>query len=205
MPAIVFDGDDAFNTGAISMLDTDEYSWFIVSRSSSQYNTGANAFLLNTNTSFSINTWRAYLYRTNDFICGNQMSGLTDPITVKRALSVFGGVSQIRNPMISNGVLYPDDNMICRTNGGFSGGNSGVNHSGFTHTNTVIGYTGIAADIGFRGQISEILIYSKSINTAEEKIIQNYLGAKYGIVLRPEAAIYGHLATHFNEVSRNWP
>ncbi|MGB0934004.1 MAG: T9SS type A sorting domain-containing protein [Lishizhenia sp.] len=64
-----------------------------------------------------------------------------------------------------------------------------ANTDNFTHpienrtSNTWIGGNGNGGGTGLNGSIAEIYKFSRVLNTAEQIIIANYLGAKYGITL----------------------
>ncbi|WP_165851320.1 T9SS type A sorting domain-containing protein [Brumimicrobium aurantiacum] len=53
----------------------------------------------------------------------------------------------------------------------------------------------------FKGDMSEILHYNRVLNTAEMKIVENYLASKYDFDLPNAKTIYQHRNTHAGEVA----
>ncbi len=51
----------------------------------------------------------------------------------------------------------------------------------------------------FGGDMAELIVYSDVMNTAQRKIIQNYLAAKYGVTIGSD--LYGYESTHSNDVA----
>ncbi|RYM33887.1 T9SS type A sorting domain-containing protein [Brumimicrobium glaciale] len=51
----------------------------------------------------------------------------------------------------------------------------------------------------YSGDMSELIHYNRALNTAERKIVENYLGAKYGITIAND--LYTHQAVYAGEVA----
>ena len=53
----------------------------------------------------------------------------------------------------------------------------------------------------FNGRVSEVILYSKLLNSAQERIVSNYLAAKYGITIDAASDNYSYEGTHKNDLA----
>lgn len=194
-PSVTFDGsNDILSTSAISALDNnDQVAWYVVYKSSSSYSTNATVFVVRTATSAHTNTWGFQIKRENNNLSRNQHSALTSGGSMVFAQSDFS-TSLLQTAKITNGTWTPANQITAKTNGAVVNTKTGVTANSFTHTSTFIG------SATYKGQIAEIVAFSTNLNSAQEKILYNYLSAKYGIALSG-MSIYAHGASYYHDVA----
>ncbi len=80
-------------------------------------------------------------------------------------------------------------------------GTSSGNRTGFTsNTNNSIGarFVSSAYNFFFQGEMAEVIVYNELLNSAERKIVANYLASKYD--LTAERNLFNYKSTHGNDV-----
>lgn len=187
-PSIVFDGtNDFMRTAAISALNgVGTISFFVVFDGSLVPSIGVllagkylehNQFLMSYAHPSVIRTWVVKL-----------------PTTSKVATTPNNLLYQ------TLGVTWSSSTGIINS---FKDGTSFGSLTGATSTPTTHNYFSIGANPGnnsspFKGGIAEIILYSSTLNSAERKIIENYLAAKYGLATAND--YYAYETTHGNDV-----
>lgn len=206
MPTVTFDGASEFlGSGAITDLDTDELSYFIILQNQSSLPTPTDekyGMVISTRSSENNIEWAVQLKRENGSV-----------VAVERYARTSGGPFAISTTLRNNtealastiidGIWRGDNNIYGLVDGGGSASTAGANNTGFTHvlTNIGAGLDGADASVRwFEGEIAEVIVFSEEINSAQEKIINNYLSAKYDITLTANA-IFAFNSTHGNDVA----
>jgi hypothetical protein len=203
-PAVTFTSD-VISSSAISALNTDVLSYFIVYRNQSALTTsGAGQFaqLLSTRSSINNGEWMYQLKRENGNLVRVERYARESTSAFKVAPSDLNNTENL-SPAIGNAIWRSSNAIYGQWNGAKAGSASGAVSSGFSHVLTNLGALLDASNNlsrFFTGDISEVIIISNEINSAQEKIVYNHLSAKYGITLGG-GAIYAHNATHPNEVA----
>ncbi|MGL1889202.1 MAG: DUF2341 domain-containing protein, partial [Reichenbachiella sp.] len=76
---------------------------------------------------------------------------------------------------------------------------SGTNSNNFTNHSNFNFYLGRTETDNFQGDIAEIIMFTRPIFDTQADIIQNYLAAKYGLVIENDKYVFDN--THGNEVA----
>lgn len=196
---------DHLGSSAISDLDTDVLTYFLVFQNTSTLPTPTDekyGMVLASRSSANNIEWAFQLKREN-----------ASKIAFERYARKSGGAGfaistsledvGYNQPNIVNGAWKSNDNITGLVNAGNSGTAAGANSSGFTHVGTYLGAALDATDVPvryFEGEIAEIIVYSGELNTAQEKIIYNYLSAKYNLTL-DNYVIYAFNSSHREDVA----
>ncbi len=83
--------------------------------------------------------------------------------------------------------------------------NGNLSQSGLTYVqraigdNTILGHNDAASGHRFNGHMAEVIFYNTILNSAQRKLIENYLGAKYGITIAND--LYAYNTTHGKDVA----
>ncbi len=201
-PAVSFTSDVISST-AISALNTDVLSYFIVYRNQSSLPSGNNfGMILSTRSSLNNIEWAYQLKRENNSLVRVERYARQSTSAFSIAKSDLNNTENLSSA-IGNGIWRGSNDIYGQWNGAETSSTAGAVSSGFSHVFTNLG---AALDAGnnpirfFTGDVSEIIIYNSEINSAQEKIIFNNLSAKYNITLGG-SVIYAHNATHPNEVA----
>ncbi len=175
MPTVTFDGSD--DNMILSMTqDAGNYQFFVVYKSTSTTN---RQYLFDTQTGTLIlphrgqNNERAYHDGTAR---GDQNTSATTQI-------VGWQLDNTGSSVFINGLETQSDlTYVQRAIGG----------------NTRIGSNNAGGNRRFNGNIAEMIFFNKTLNTAQRKIIENYLGAKYGLAI--DTSLYSYGSTHYYEI-----
>lgn len=193
-PGILFDGSDDFlQTSSISALNSQNLTWINVFQSEqvdyygtvhrSNYSSGAG----NSSDSY----WGFYFSGSGDgmFHFTKNSSG---------SFKIIGS-QENTNYNISSSVWNGGSGLFEGfLNGSKSGERNNANSQPSGHNFTRIGCNSATLGTFFDGNISEIILISKTLNDAERIIIENYLASKYGISIVNDH--YAYDGTHYRDV-----
>ena len=176
---ISFNGSNKLTTGAgvltSSNFVTNQASSFVVSRAD---NTTQQSCVYTTDPlevpRFSTHIpWAATVYFDIGDCCADRIqTGFTSPELTNYAVWTYDANTSVGKQLYRNGAL--EQNVAAATLTYTPASNP-------THRFNIGGFTSGTA--GFVGDITEVIIFTTKINTAQRYIVQNYLSAKYGIAL----------------------
>lgn len=172
-------------TNAISALNTNNQTVFIVSEGSASSHVG---FLCGS--SYSTSVQYCGIYREYNNIKTFTRNNLN---VVKSVLFSNSSNYNILNSVWDGSIISAYRNQT------FLGSNNGANGSPVGHSKFVIGAD--PSNVGrynFNGKIAEIIFYSTLLNNAEAIIVNNYLSAKYNINILND--YYAYQTTHAEDV-----
>ncbi|MDF1673510.1 MAG: PKD domain-containing protein [Vicingaceae bacterium] len=185
-PALDFDGvDDYIFISANSALNSNQSTHFIVYEKST-VNSGINMLF---NMSFNEASNLLFSYATPTYNASYIKNSSGSP-----RYSTYGNPS-------SNLIASHLWNGNTGSYEGYVNGSAGNFASGATNTATGHNITRIGAfntNYRFNGDIAEIVYYTSVLNSAEQNIVENYLGAKYQISVAND--FYTHESTHGDDV-----
>jgi len=184
LPSVVFDGtSDFMQTGAIAAMNVGTISQFMVFDGSGSAQTGVilggnytthSQFLLNVKGSGQYRTW---VIKSPNTIVDN-LGALNSSYQIMSSLwdSGTGIISSYKDGASfgskAGATTVPSGNNYFRIGANSSGGGSYY----------------------FNAGIAEVILYSKTLNSAERNIVTNYLGAKYNLAIAND--YYAFEATH---------
>ncbi|WP_258541237.1 T9SS type A sorting domain-containing protein [Parvicella tangerina] len=198
LPTVDFGGAHFLESGAIPELDSDEISFFIVSKSNINMTNGSVRCLINNETDLTNQAWKSFYYRASSVDSYMVRHGKDASLGNVISSSKFP-TSEIQTPKILSQFWTASNNINGKIDGSTNAGQSGADLSGWTHTKTTIG-SQFGSIRFFNGEIAEVIVFDEVVNAAQEIIIYNYLGAKYNISLDANAH-YTAGATHGAEVA----
>ncbi|MBI9066803.1 MAG: DUF2341 domain-containing protein [Salinivirgaceae bacterium] len=176
---VQFDGNDYFTADNITS-GADDYTIFYAYKSSST-NLDQNLFEANNTTDFILrhneNNSGSY-YDASNAWQGPQITG-----TNKQVLEFYLESGTNTASVFRNGTSLGTDNYTETAIGG----------------TRKIGSNAAGSANFFTGEIGEIVFYNSMLNTSQEKIVQNYLAAKYDITISND--LYAHQATHNEDLA----
>jgi PKD repeat protein len=186
-----FDGSNDFlNTSAISSLNTDNLTWFIVCKSdvtnsighavSSNYSSGASTG--------SSTLWKTFMSSGGSYVSFVRSSTGSIPGTISHGYSA--GYHFITNVWDGD-----SDQNSGYMDGTLSGTQTGVTANPSGHKWVRIGGASAGDFQYFNGKVAEVIVFSKTLNNAERIIVDNYLSIKYGITMNSDN-IYAYQSTH---------
>lgn len=172
-------------TGAISALNTNNQTIFLVSEGSAASHIG---FICASN----YTTFPQYcgIYRENNNVKAFTRNNLN---ATKSVLFSNTASYNIINSVWDGSIISAFRNQT------LIGSNNGANGSPIGHSRLVVGAD--PSNVGryhFNGKIAEIIYYSSVLNNAESIIVNNYLAAKYNINIVDD--YYAYQATHAEDV-----
>ncbi|MCB9197905.1 MAG: T9SS type A sorting domain-containing protein [Flavobacteriales bacterium] len=198
-PSVDFLGSDFMESSAVSSLNTDVVTWFVVSKSTVNFGTGERKGLIETSTSFSASTWGTFEREFNNTTSGFYNFGRNTSTGVVFSYTDISTSAQ-NNPYIINGIWRSSNAVSNYLNGTLGVAGSNANLNTFTHSKTIIGGRYAQPTEYFDGEIAEIIVFNAELNSAQIRIVHNYLSAKYGIALGT-LSLYAHNSTHKHDVA----
>ncbi len=187
-PTLNFNGSTQYlQIGGNAAFDTDTFTWIIVT----QYtrNTASTQTLLNS------------AYSTGAGAASNELwgteTGKGDPLAYAHSASGSSNISAgfgSNNPMVLSGVWGSDDTLTQWINGRRSLTQTGADANPSGHLATQIGKPADISTSFFSGNISEILIYDRSLSGVERQQVESFLGDKYNVAIVPEPSAVALLA-----------
>lgn len=190
-PVIRFDGNnDRLRSPSISALNNRaNVSWFIVCRTE---NASSTRIVIRSNYASNNSQWGTYHNTTNFVSHTRDSAGVAKSLT--RAVTTTGF-------HIFSGIVDSVNKKISGSFDGFSLGNvSGANGVPTTHNSTWLGCNSTGGTYFWLGSIAEVIAYNTNLNTAEQKIIENYLAAKYNISISNDLYAYDSLLGFGNDL-----
>lgn len=182
LPAITFDGiNDHISSGAISSLESPNLTYFIV------YDKAPldRQVLVSANYASQPNKWASYSNLNNDVLYNAHYSPLIQHASFTD-LNSFTFISQHITPTQIR--IFNQGNLMMTKNATYTAPTG--------HQVTRIGdFANSTNDIYcFNGHIAEVIIYNTALNALERVLVENYLGAKYGMTIPTD--LYDYQATH---------
>lgn len=170
-PALLFDGsNDALNGLTIPSIDISSASVFVVTRGNAQTGVLAGIFnigTLNNGMWFYRRMFTGRLTLINDY--GSNTQILDAPNSMPNTGFKYGLFGMVKN-FGSESRLYVNSNESAYSS---NAALSGV----FTNSNYVLGF---GQGYGYyNGEIAEVIVYKKALNTQERTQVENYLYNKY--------------------------
>jgi len=168
LPALQFDGVNDFLSGIeIPNLNNQSLTIFIVANGRSQSSTNAVLFSVNNTTSGFTITRRASAQRIGSILTGNLIQGSVSLLpTSGYGFRIFGYQKNLSS------------SANLRINGIQEVSSSSASLTG-TFTNTIYQIGAAVGSNPYNGDISEIIIYTKSLSAIERQSIEMYLMNKY--------------------------
>lgn len=183
LPSVVFDGTtDYMQTGAIAAMNVGTISQFIVFDGSGPAQTGVvlggnysthGQFLLNLKGS---GQYRSWVMKAPNTIVDNL-------VALNASYQIMGTLWDAGTGFVSS---YKNG-----TSFGIKGGATSVPAGNNFFR---IGCNTNGSSYFFNAGIAEVILYSKTLNSAEQNIVTNYLGAKYNLAIAND--YYSYEATH---------
>lgn len=191
LPVVNFDGsNDYLATGAVSDLNTDKQTWFIVTKANNGTHTGQ---IIGSGYTAGATTGSDHLWKTTINNTGKYASFIRNSAgTASQIVSNYDTQYHI----ISNVWDGNSDVHTMFTDGTLNGTVTGRNASPTGHLRVRLGAnSGTTLTYWYNGRIAEAFVYSKTLNDAERIIVENYLSTKYNIPLTG-LDIYAYQNTH---------
>lgn len=195
MPVLTFDGSNDFlETGTISSLETNNISWFIIAKTNLVH---TGVLLRNAYTSGagvgSSTMWGNYVLSSS--------SQFTSHVRRSNSNMIGGNVGFNTNFNIFSNIWNGSSAVFDRYfNGSHIGTNTLADAVPAGHIRTRVGADSQTSPSSFfNGQIGEIIVYTQVLNSTQRKIIENYLGNKYGLTFSGD--MYAYENTHQYEIA----
>lgn len=182
IPTITFDGlNDVLTSGSIPAIETPNLTYFIVY----DRTTTTSDMLITSDYTSAFNKWRTYMNNGQNTIISAQYSPnirwvrYTDP----------PGASFFSSHITPSAIrTYNQGNLMMTRTLAYTTP-TGHNHIFLGNKSA----TGTGTYI-YTGQISEVIIYNTALNPLQRIMVENYLGAKYGMSIPVDR--YAYDATH---------
>lgn len=183
--ALKFDGTDCMTSGAISALNNNQYlDYYLFSNV-----TNTSVLSIPLNLDYGASGWQDAYTGFITLSGSNQVYGRNNiGALVRTSFGAMSGYNLMRGTFINS------TNRL----------NAGLNFSQVSVINTATGNTpavnegvwlgGNPSLYKMHGFISEAFVFNKVLNTAENKIVKNYISAKFGTVITND--MYDYQATH---------
>jgi hypothetical protein len=198
MPAYSFGGSlgQFVQTNSISDLNTNNLSWYIITKTTNNYlGIALRSAYTSGASSASDALWGTYITNTsNQFVSHTRNSSGTLVGSNNGYTSNFNVIGNIWNG--SSGQLN------CYLNGSPAGNFSGANSTPSGHLHTRLGSNSGGSSSGgvfYKGQIAEVAVYTTVLNSTQRTILDNYFGNKYGISISND--LYAFQATHRYDIA----
>lgn len=199
-PAVSFDGNDYLNSGAIAALSSDEVTWFTVTKvnSHTNYAVGERGTVLEFVN--DANSVRLRQYYQKDNSTNSRMIGFGRNASDNLAFvsNIFSSNPGLQLPYITS-FQWKASNELVNTLNGTSSTNSTIDGLMGNHLFTNLGTTR-TIDQFFIGRIGDVIIFNEEINSAQLKIVQSYLSAKYNISVGTLNR-YSNASTHAEDLA----
>ncbi len=187
LPALQFDGvDDFLATSAISALDTNQQTIFVVGQSG---NSGLDVFL---RSAYSGGT-SGSTFANNHFV-GLFNDGTSDVVHARSSAGGFlaGSTASSADPRLHT-LQWNGDAVNYFQNGQLVDSVSGANAAPTGHIATHLGrnYENSGA---LNGRLAEVIIFNQTLNSAQVNLVNNYLSARYDLPLTANNFYTGSLA-----------
>lgn len=186
---------DYLELGSISSLNSVDFSQFIVTRADNSNHLGSilrSSYSSGTSLSSANSTfWGTYITTL-----GNQFISHTrdiNGVALQNSLGYTSGY-QILSSIISSA----NTNITGFYNNNSVGSTNGYNTSPNGHQLSRIGANSASVGNYYLGNISEIIVYTSALNSAQNNIVNNYLAAKYRRTISND--LFAHDLTHYGEV-----
>lgn len=199
-PSVKFDGNDSIATSAISELNTDEITWFVVAKSNSS-SISSGKGLIKANYSSQYDMWGSQHRRVNasqsEFFSYSRVSGGVTPASYYKPSNnstehllpfIVGGRWSAANEVNTNISGTAATTATGRSE--IPSGNSGV----------VLGFRKVSGSF-LEGEVAEAIVFDEDLNDAAYIIVSNYLAGKYDITLSGGMSRYDYGSTHSYEIA----
>lgn len=185
-PAVRFWNGDWMDSPSVAALNTDDITWITVQDWPAA---GATRVNIRSNYSSSSTQWGTYEV-SNRFYPSVRSGGLKAASYAKISgahihSNIWDGVTNVLSS-------YHD--------GGFQNSIGGVTTTPSGHNFTRVGANSNVTNSFFNSRIGEVIVYSMTLNTAQNIIVNNYLSTKYSIALVADDK-YAHDGSHPNDVA----
>lgn len=194
-PVVRFDGTDTISVGAIAELNQQEFTWFLAAKSNDP----------------SVGTAQGLLrigYQSKTDFMGTQYRRLSVTKTGVNSWGTGAGISNKNYEPYSNAqhqlpfvlganISYNSGSINSHFNGDAVGTGSSSGNTVANHMSVTLGYR----NAFFNGDIAEVIIFNEMLNSAQYRIINNYLAAKYNITLTGGMSEYAYGSSHSYDVA----
>ncbi|MFB6258753.1 MAG: hypothetical protein ABEH38_08670 [Flavobacteriales bacterium] len=165
---LIFDGHDYLQAGNMGMLETDDVTWFVVGKPDP--NAGTQWYMRSRFTNEG-DLWGTYFKNGDDRT--HSRGGSFKALQLGSNSGSFNVMTTVWDGAA--------DELHGFRNGGSQGTRTGVDRNPSSHDRTRIGTNSGSAGSYLDGEVGEVIGYSKTLNTAERIIVDNYLASKYGL------------------------
>ena len=182
VPSLTFDGvNDVLISAAMPSLETNEFTYFIVY----DRTTTTSDMLINANYSSNFKKWRTYMNNGQTTVHSAHFSPsinwvrYTDP---PGATFLETEITATSLKTYNQGVLEMSKTATFTTPSG--------------HIETYLGCRNAVAvsSYNYTGEMAEVIVYTSTLNDLEKVLVENYLGAKYGMDIPSD--LYDYEADH---------
>lgn len=183
LPAIEFDGDDdVLLSGAIPAIESAELTWYVVYDKAPFDIQG----VIGGNYTSNAKQWVSYCNAGNNFLINAHFS--TGSLTFNKFLDNGSSFNFLSNVISST-------QMKTYKNSAIQGTKSAAYTAPTGHNFVSLGQYPTASNSYFlNGHIAEAFVFNLALNDLERNLIDNYLGAKYGIAISND--LYDYESTH---------